>query len=66
MSKLLNAKEVQEQLGISESTLWRLLKRKELTGFKVGHAWKFEEEDIKRYIERQRAKAEAELREQAA
>ncbi len=58
MSTLLNVKEVQERLGISESTLFRLLKRKELKGFKVGRAWKFEEQDIKNYIEKQRAKAE--------
>ncbi len=60
MGTLLNAKEAQERLGISESTLFRLLKRKELKGFKVGRVWKFEEEDIKNYINQQRAKAEAE------
>ncbi len=63
MGPLLNAKDAQERLGISESTLFRLLKRKELKGFKVGRVWKFEEEDIKNYINQQRAKAEAELNE---
>jgi excisionase family DNA binding protein len=57
MGKLLSAKEVQDMLGISEATLWRILKRKELTGFKVGHTWRFSEEDIREYIARQRAKA---------
>ena len=47
--------------GISESTLFRLLKRKELKGFKVGRIWKFEEEDIKEYIQRQREKTAEEL-----
>jgi excisionase family DNA binding protein len=60
MGKLLNTKQVQERLGISESTLFRLLKRKELKGFKVGRAWKFEEKDIEDYIQQQRAKAETE------
>jgi excisionase family DNA binding protein len=60
MGKLLNTKQVQERLGISESTLFRLLKRKELKGFKVGRAWKFEEKDIEDYIHQQRAKAETE------
>jgi excisionase family DNA binding protein len=58
MSALLNLKEVQERLGISESTLFRLLKRREIKGFKVGRVWKFEETDIKEYIQQQRAKAE--------
>lgn len=58
MATLLNAKEVQERLGISESTLFRLLKSKELKGFKVGRVWKFEESDINNFIERQRRKAE--------
>lgn len=58
MSTLLDVKQVQERLGISESTLFRLLKKKELKGFKVGRVWKFEEEDIRDYINQQRAKAE--------
>jgi excisionase family DNA binding protein len=61
MSTLLSVKDVQERLGISESTLFRLLKRKELKGFKVGgRAWRFEESDIEDYIRRQREKAEKE------
>lgn len=51
---LLDAKEVQERLGISESTLFRILKRRELTGFKVGRVWKFEERDIEEFIRRRR------------
>jgi excisionase family DNA binding protein len=58
MGTLLNAKQVQERLGISESTFLRLLKRKELKGFKVGREWRFEESDINAYIERQRRRAE--------
>jgi excisionase family DNA binding protein len=61
MSTLLTVKEVQERLGISESTLFRLLKRRELKGFKVGRVWKFEEEDIRDFIRRQREKAQAEM-----
>jgi excisionase family DNA binding protein len=58
MGTLLNIKEAQERLGISESTLFRLLKRKELKGFKVGRVWKFEESDITDFIQKQREKAE--------
>ena len=61
MGALLNLKEAQERLGISESTIFRLIKRKELKGFKVGRVWKFEEEDITNYIQQQRARTEAEL-----
>lgn len=60
MGTLLNAKEAQERLGISESTLFRLLKSKELKGFKVGRIWKFEESDIEEFIRQQRAKSEHE------
>lgn len=58
MSTLLNVKEAQERLNISESTMFRLLKRKELKGFKVGRVWKFEESDLKEFIQRQREKTE--------
>jgi len=59
MGKLLSVKDVQERLGISESTLFRILKRKELKGFKVGgREWRFEEADIEDYINQQRQKAE--------
>ena len=65
MGKLLDAKGVQERLGISESTLFRMLKNKELKGFKVGgRAWRFEESDIEEYIKRQRQKAEQQAREE--
>jgi len=63
MSTLLDVKQVQERLGISESTLFRMLKRKELKGFKVGGPrgqWRFEESDIEDYIKQQRQKAEQE------
>ncbi len=59
MGSLLNVKEVQERLGVSESTLFRLLKRKELKGFKVGRVWKFEETDIENFIKHQREKIDA-------
>ena len=66
MASLLNAKEVQERLGISESTLFRLLKNKELKGFKVGRVWKFEESDIEDFIRRQRREAERQESNEAA
>lgn len=59
MGTLLDVKQVQERLGISESTLFRMIKKRELKGFKVGgRKWRFEESDIEDYIQRQRQKSE--------
>ncbi len=54
---LLNIKQVQERLDLSERTVFRLIKSGELKGFKAGREWRFEESDIKDYIKRQREKA---------
>lgn len=62
--ELLNIKQVQDILGISERTAFRLIKGGELKGFKVGREWRFEPSDIDAYIERQRKKAEELLREE--
>ncbi len=54
--KMLDVKQIQERLGISERTIFRLLKNGELTGFKVGRTWRFEESDLQGFIQRQREK----------
>jgi len=59
-STLLDIKQVQERLGVSERTIFNLLRRGDLKGFKAGRAWRFEESDIEAYIKRQREKAEQE------
>ncbi len=55
--KLLDIKQVREVLGLSERTVFRLIKSGELKGFKVGREWRFEESDITDFIQRQREKA---------
>ncbi len=60
--ELLNVKQAQEILRISERTVFRLIKDGELKGFKVGREWRFEPSDIDAYIERQRKKAEGLLK----
>jgi excisionase family DNA binding protein len=55
--KLLNVKQVQEMLAVSERTVFRLIRNGELTGFKAGREWRFEETDIATFIANQRAKA---------
>ena len=57
---LLDIKQVQEILSLSERTVFRLIKNGELTGFKAGREWRFEQVDIDAYKERQRKKAEEE------
>jgi excisionase family DNA binding protein len=58
--QLLDTKQVQERLGVSERTIFNLLRRGDLKGFKAGRSWRFEESDIEAYIKRQREKAEQE------
>jgi len=55
--ELLTVKKVQERLQVSERTVFNLMKRGELHGFKVGKLWRFEESDIDEYIAHQRRKA---------
>jgi len=56
--ELLTVKDVQRRLRISERTVFTLLRKGDLTGFKVSNAWRFRESDITNYEERQRRKAE--------
>ena len=56
--ELLDVKQVQDTLKISESTVFRLIKSGSLKGFKVGREWRFELSDIEDYIRRQREKAQ--------
>lgn len=60
--EMLNIKQVQKILDISERTAFRLISSGELKGFKVGREWRFFQSDIDDYIERQRKKAENQLR----
>ena len=60
--KLLNIKEVQDTLGVSESTVFRLIRNKKLKGFKLGREWRFEETDIQALIKEQRKEAEEEVK----
>jgi excisionase family DNA binding protein len=41
--------------GVDEKTVYRLVKRRELPGFKVAGAWRFKRTDIESWIERQKA-----------
>jgi excisionase family DNA binding protein len=51
-------KQVTQQLGISERTVYRLMDEEELHPFKMGKSWRFEQSDIDAYIERLRQETE--------
>lgn len=60
--KLYDVKQLREMLGLSERTIFRLLKDGELTGFKAGREWRFSQGDIDAYMALQRQKAEEKRR----
>lgn len=54
MAKLLSVAEVAQFLGVSERTVFRLMKQNELHPFKMGKSWRFEETDLEAYISKLR------------
>jgi excisionase family DNA binding protein len=57
MQKIISLEQVSKLLGVSGRTVVRLVENKELTGFKVGRSWKFDEADIDAYIQKQKGRA---------
>lgn len=49
--RTLTTKELAEYLNVTERTIYNLLERGELPGFKVGVNWRFRREDINTWIE---------------
>ena len=47
---ILTAKELAELLKIKESTVCRLAAERQLPGFKIGKAWRFDMEDVNRHL----------------
>ncbi len=60
MHSFFNTKEAAARLRVSESTVQRLFRRRQLQGIKVGRALRFKEGDILRFIERHREVVEPE------
>jgi excisionase family DNA binding protein len=56
----LSVQQVCERFRFSERTVFNLIKRGDLKGFKAGRSWRFEESDIDDYILKQRAKVRGE------
>lgn len=47
--KTLTVKDAAVELGVSMSTIYRMLKRGELTGWKIGSDWRFNIEDFEQW-----------------
>jgi len=56
--ELLDVKQVQAYLKVSERTVFNLISRGELKGFKAGRSWRFRITDVQDYENSQRLKAE--------
>ena len=46
--------DVARRLKVTRLTIYRLLKRGEITAFKVGDQWRIDEEDLKAYIKKKK------------
>lgn len=50
-SPLLTLQECADLLGVNRSTIYRLLKRREIPGFQIGSDWRFEKNTLLKWIE---------------
>jgi len=51
MESTLTIKDLAQFLNVTERTIYNLLGRGDLPGFKVGASWRFKKEDIDKWIE---------------
>jgi len=52
-STILTVPEVCEYLHVSQATIYRLLRRKNLPAFRIGKNWRFNVGDLERWIEQE-------------
>jgi excisionase family DNA binding protein len=53
-ARAMTVREVADYLNVNEKTVYRLAQRRELPGFKVAGAWRFQRADIEDWIEAQK------------
>jgi excisionase family DNA binding protein len=58
--RALTLKDVATRLSVSERTVLRLAEERDLVGYKVGHAWRFEPSAVRDFIERQQQEKKSE------
>lgn len=56
-SRAMTVREVADYLNVNEKTVYRLAQRRELPGFKVAGAWRFQKSDLEAWIEDQKTTA---------
>jgi excisionase family DNA binding protein len=54
MEELLTLEELAKYLKISKHTLYKMLEKGKVPGFKIANQWRFKKSDIDRWIEEQR------------
>ena len=54
MEELLTIEELAKYLKISKYTLYKMLEKGKVPGFKIANQWRFKKSDIDRWIEEQR------------
>lgn len=59
MDQALTVKDVAQLLQVDEKTVYRLVRKGELPGFKVAGAWRFTPVDLQQWIERQKSATHA-------
>jgi excisionase family DNA binding protein len=52
MAKVLTLEELADYLKVHPSTVYRLLRKSELPGFKIGSDWRFNQESVDSWIRR--------------
>lgn len=52
MDTLIKAREVAPLLRLSESTIYKLVARGEIPGFKIGGSWRFALQEIEKMIQK--------------
>jgi excisionase family DNA binding protein len=57
MSKALTVQQLADYLSVDAKTVYRMVRASELPGFKVRGAWRFRQEDVDRWIEKQKEAA---------
>jgi excisionase family DNA binding protein len=64
-AKAITVEELAEYLRVHRSTLYRLLKKQQLPGFKIGSDWRFNVAAIDQWLMQQRAALNETAQEQA-
>jgi excisionase family DNA binding protein len=54
MEDLLTVEDVANKLNVSEETIKRMLRQKQLPGYKISGQWRISQEDLLKYLAKQK------------